>query len=68
MNIKRMLMAFVLAVVLFYALKFVITTIFAIVIAIAVGLLGLYVFYRYIAPRRAVKNDTVEDMEFEELD
>lgn len=68
MNIKRMLTAFVLAVVLFYVLGFVIKTVFAIVIAISVVFLGLYVFYRYIAPRKASTTDTVEEMEFEELD
>lgn len=67
-NIKRALMALVLAVVLFYVLKFVIKTVLVLIIAIPIILIALYVFYRYIAPKRMAKQDDIEEMEFEELD
>lgn len=67
-NIKRILMAFIAAIVLFYVLKFVIRTVFVIVIAIPIILIALYIYYRYIAPKTVSKKDDIEEMEFEELD
>lgn len=67
-TIKRILAAFVLAIVLFYVLKFVIQTVLALIIAIPLILVAVYVYYLYIAPKKVAKKDEIEEMEFEELD
>lgn len=67
-NLKRMIIAFLTAIILFYVLVFVIKAVLVLIIAIPIILGALYLFLRYKASVKPKQKDDIEEMEFEELD
>lgn len=67
-NIKRMITAFVAAIVVFYVLLFVLKTVIVLLIGIPIFIGILYFALRYLKPNNIRRKSNIEEMDFEELD